>query len=107
MLTNKRQTVAKLVVIKILTTSDLKVCFLIFFFSEMNGSPRSISPLDSPIAGSPTASDSPTFCLAENGGDEQIIFEGYLYKIPPLKKSLLMVVSLTSLCLTKLYSCIT
>lgn len=61
--------------------------------AEMNGSPRSISPLDSPLAGSPTTSDSPTFCSAENGGEEQVLFEGYLYKIPPLKKSLLMVVS--------------
>lgn len=72
------------------------------------GSPRSISPLDSPLDGSPTASDSPTFCSAENGGvEEQILYEGYLYKIPPLKKSLLMVVSLAFLCLAKLYICLT
>ena len=53
---------------------------------------RSISPRDSPTAESPTSSEASTIASPDcTPGGQVILFESYLYKIPPLKKSILMV----------------
>ena len=62
---------------------------------------RSVTPPEASQSGSSIAGDSPQLVpggtngySAESGPvDERVLFEGYLYKVPPLKKSLLMVVS--------------
>ena len=60
---------------------------------------RSSSPPESSLGAAHAASESPVYSgvaqhSAEGGPmEEQVLFEGYLYKVPPLKKSLLMVVS--------------
>ena len=56
----------------------------------MNVHPRSNSPLDSPIPESPTSSEASSIA-GTPGEDSTVLFESYLYKIPPLKKSILMV----------------
>jgi len=61
---------------------------------------RSVTPPEASQSGVPVAADSPLLVAGANGlsvesgtVDERVLFEGYLYKVPPLKKSLLMVVS--------------
>lgn len=51
------------------------------------------SPPHSPMAESPTSSEASTLGSLEetSGSGEMVLFESYLYKMPPLKKSILMV----------------
>ena len=51
---------------------------------------RSRSPQDSPVPDSPTSSEASS-TLGGIAEDNAVLFESYLFKIPPLKKSILMV----------------
>jgi hypothetical protein len=52
---------------------------------------RSASPQDSPVPESPTSSEASSVVGGSAYDGAVVLFESYLYKIPPLKKSILMV----------------